>query len=113
MKTNRIFFQDFLFAEVPVDGQDFPMVDIDMSSNIRRKNDFTVSLDLLFRMNKKEEWDDLFHKITGHDVCIIDDVGIVNKELEYYKKFYLSSYYFNLKKYCRSCYVIEKNNSHV
>ena len=107
MKPDRVFFQDFLFAEVPVDEQDFPVTAIDISGGIRHSDDISLSLDMLLRMNKKDEWNDLFHKIDNCNVCIVDDVGLVNAELEYYKKFYLYTYYINIQNNCKSCYVVK------
>lgn len=63
MRERKIFFQDFLFEEMPVDEQDYPIIDVKM---ITRDVDIAactvVSLDTMLRMNKREEWKLLFEK---------------------------------------------------
>lgn len=106
MNSPRYFFQDFLFEDMPVDEQECPIVTIAELPTVERVGDyFTVSLDAMLRMNKKEEWDELFSAVDSKDVCIRDDVHIENEELEGYKQFYLKSYYYNIAKHCRRLYV--------
>lgn len=109
MSDRRIFFQDFLFEGMPVDEQDYPIVnmkklppDVDINSCI------VVSFDAMLRMNKRKEWDELFEKTKNRSVCILDDVPINNSEMEPYKRFYLSAYYFNLSKCCNNVYFRKK-----
>jgi hypothetical protein len=102
------FFQDFLFRDMPVDEQDYPIIKpqylpegIDISSYT------IVSLDTMLKMNKTAEWDNLFKQIVDKDVCIKDDVVMNNIEMETYKQFYLGAYCFNIMKYCRNVYVFK------
>ena len=85
MKPERIFYQDFLFEDLPVDDQDNPKVDVIFSSK-KDDNVLKLSLDTLMRMNKREEWNDLISKIKDKKVAIIDDIPFVNEEVEPYKK---------------------------
>ncbi|MCR5662743.1 MAG: hypothetical protein K6G50_11555 [bacterium] len=106
MSVNRYFFQDFLFEDMPVDEQDCPLVEIDfLPSDASKSNFLIISLDAMLRMNKLWEWEELFQQIKGRDVCINDDLPVENPEMELYKKFYLLTYYYNLKKYCNCVYV--------
>ena len=63
MKPERIFYQDFLFEDLPVDEQDNPKVDVIFSSK-KDENAVNLSLDVLMRMNKSgEQQRMLFHQI--------------------------------------------------
>ena len=102
MNSPRYFFQDFLFEDLPVDEQEYPIVTVTELPTAESDGDyFTVSLDMMLRMNKKTEWDELFTAVDGKDVCIRDDVLLENEEMEGYKQFYLKSYYYNIAKHCK------------
>ena len=103
--ANKVFFQDHLFEDLPVDKYDNPMVTVNVMPAELKSECVSVSLDKLFRLNTKKEWGRLISNITNKNVCIVDDVPIVNEEVKPYKEFYLKTYYFNLSKYCRTCYV--------
>ena len=103
MKEPRCFFQDFLFEDLPVDEQDYPMVEIRELINGEDANNYSVvSFDTMLRMNKREEWDSLFSRLLDANVCIQDDVKVLNPEMDYYKDFYLRTYYHVLSKHCKS-----------
>ena len=77
MSGNIYFFQDFLFEDMPVDEQDCPLVDIDFfPSDASKSNYLIISFDAMLRMNKLQEWEELFQQIKGRDVCINDDLHI-------------------------------------
>ena len=103
MSERKIFFQDFLFEGMPVDKQDYPVVNIQFSPpDLNFDSYLTISFDTLLRMNKREEWELLFEKTKNNNVCILDDVPLANTEIEKYKMFYLSAYYYCLSKKSKS-----------
>lgn len=102
---DKVFFQDHLFKELPVDKYDNPMVNINIVPPHIKPDCILVSLDTLFRLNTDKEWERLISNISNKSVCIVDDVPINNKEVKPYKEFYLKAYYFYLSKYCKTCYV--------
>lgn len=106
MAEKRVFFQDFIFEDLPVDEYDNPAVTIDEIFDITTSEIIRVSLDRLLRMNKKQEWDDLYSRISGCVAVIIDDLQLLNDEIRPYKEFYLKSYYYNLSKYAKKCFVL-------
>ena len=103
--ANRIFFQDYLFEDLPVDKYDNPMVTVNLMPEDLKTACVSVSLDKLFRINTKKEWERLISNVSNKSVCIVDDVPVVNEEVRPYKEFYLKTYYFNLSKHCKICYV--------
>ncbi len=106
MSKKRIFFQDFLFENLPVDKQEYPTVEIiKLPPDINVTNCVILSFDRLLRMNHPHEWDAIFNSVKGKTVCIKDDVLINNIELLDYKDFYLKAYIFNIGCYCQECYV--------
>ncbi len=106
MKPERIFYQDFLFEDLPVDEQDNPKVDVIFSSK-KDENAVNLSLDVLMRMNRREEWNDLIAKIKDKKVAIIDDIPLANKEVEPYKKMYLAAYFHYISRECIECVAVE------
>ena len=107
MSDEKIFFQDFLFKDMPVDEQDNPTVEMQyLPEGADISNYMIVSLDTMLKMNKSTEWELLFRKTENMEVCIKDDVVLINSEMESYKRFYLKAYYYNVKKHSRSVYVI-------
>ncbi len=103
---NRVFFQDYLFEGMPVDEQDFPKIELQMlpaGSDLSTYK--VVSFDTMLRMNKREEWDELFKQVEDKDVCIKDDILMENDEMKLYKDFYMMAYYFNLSKYSNNIYI--------
>lgn len=107
MSDKKIFFQDFLFKDMPVDEQDYPTIELKHLPDSTDISNFTiVSLDTMLKMNKPTEWDDLFKRIANRNVYIKDDVVITNSEMEPYKLFYLKAYYFNILKHSRNAYVL-------
>lgn len=105
MSKRRVFFQDFLFEEMPVDNQDNPLVKM---KTIGKKDDTgctIISFEKMLRMNKEEEWVKLFNSIAGKQVLIKDDLALQNEEMKEYKDFYMKTYYYNLSKHCLGCYV--------
>ena len=107
MSDNKIFYQDFLFEKMPVDKQDNPIVEINYIDQVSSETKYEmVSFDRLSRMDKFEEWNELFIKIKDSVVYIIDDVFLSNKEVLSYKDFYLKTYYYNVSKCCKECYVV-------
>jgi predicted P-loop ATPase/GTPase len=107
MCGDRLFFQDFLFEDMPVDKHDNPVVEVTVSPDNNAIGYMVVSFDKMLRMNKKEEWEKLFDKIDQKRVYIRDDVKLQNSEMAEYKVFYLKTYFFNLSKRCESCCVGE------
>lgn len=103
--SSKIFFQDHLFEDLPVDKYDNPIVTINEVPAGLKSKCVLVSLDTLFRLNTKREWERLISNISNKRVCIVDDVSIENEEVIPYKDFYLKAYYFNLSKHCTNCYV--------
>ena len=102
MSDEKIFFQDFLFKDMPIDEQDYQTVELQHLPNGTDISDYIiVSLDTMLKMNKITEWETLFKQIKYRDVCIKDDVVINNPEIERYKLFYLGAYYYNLSKHSR------------
>lgn len=102
----RIFYQDFLFKDIPVDENEFPDIQIQY---VPREYDLSgcicISLDCLFRMDHEREWEELFSRISNSNVCIIDDVFIENEEMEFYKEFYLKTYCCAISSRSNSCIV--------
>ncbi len=106
MKKKRIFFQDFLFEDLPIDEQDYPTVDFkELPENEDASDYVVVSFDRLLRMDDEKEWEELFGQAKDKSVCIKDDVPMNNSETEYYKTFYLRVYCHVLSRYCRNVYV--------
>ena len=106
MSDEKIFFQDFLFEDLPVDEQDNPTMELQyLSDGTDISNYMVVSFDTMLKMNKPVEWELLFKQTDNKDVCIKDDVVINNSEMEPYKLFYLKTYYFNILKHSRNVYV--------
>ena len=106
MNDKKVFFQDFLFKEMPVDEQDYPTTELQyLPGDADISNYSVVSFDTMLKMNKPTEWETLFKQIENKDVCIKDDVVINNSEMESYKLFYLKTYYFNILKHSRNVYV--------
>ena len=103
--SSKIFFQDHLFEDLPVDKYDNPMVTINVIPADLKSEYISVSLDRLFRLNTKMEWEKLIHNISNKTVCIVDDVPVVNEEVKPYKTFYLKTYYYYLSKHCTACFV--------
>lgn len=103
--ANKVFFQDYLFEYLPVDKYDNPVVTINLLPANMKSECISISLDTLFRLNTKKEWERLLNSISNKNICIVDDVPIDNEEIKPYKEFYLKTYYFNLSKCCRACYV--------
>ncbi len=107
MSEPKVFFQDFLFEDMPVDEQEYPSIELQRFPERADIRDYKiVSFDTMLRMNKRSEWDTLFKQTENKDVCIKDDVLMDNSEMEQYKKFYLGTYYYNLSKHSRRVYVI-------
>ena len=107
--ANRVFFQDFLFENLPVNEQDMPCVSIEILQEKRGNLQLIeIPLDRLLRMNTLREWNRLFEQVKGRDVCIVDDVDICNEELLPYKKFYVETYFYNLSLHCGKCYLSNK-----
>jgi hypothetical protein len=106
MGKRRIIFQDFLFEDMPVDEQDYPMVTIrELPQGYDLESCEILSLDTMLRMDKRKEWESLYLRIKDKDVCIKDDVPLDNPEMEPYKHFYLGAYYFTLSKHSRNVFV--------
>lgn len=105
--SNKVFFQDYLFKDLPVDKNDNPIVTIKVVPANMKHDCVSISLDTLFRINTYKEWEKLISNISNKNVCIDDDVPIENDEVKQYKLFYLKTYYYNLSKYCRACFVSE------
>lgn len=105
---NNIFYQDFLFEDLPVDEKDNPVVTVRYADSYQG-SDCKISFDQLLKMEKQEDWEGLCSKITGKTVEIIDDVHLENEEMERYKKFYLATYFYILSKYSSSCVVDLEN----
>lgn len=103
MKEN-IFYQDFLFEDLPVDEKDDPAVKVAYTDEFQ-ETECQISFDRLLRMDKQQDWERLCCEIADKTVKIIDDVQLENKELEQYKKFYLASYFYIISKRCSSCVV--------
>jgi len=107
MSEEKIFFQDFLFKDMPVDEQDYPITELQyLPEGADISNYMVVSFDTMLTMNKLAEWEMLFKQIENKVVCIKDDVVINNSEVEPYKLFYLKTYYFNILKHSQSVYVL-------
>ena len=109
MNEKRMFYQDFLFNDLPVDKQENPRVDIKYinKADVSLKSTITdVSFDRLLRMNKESEWLTLYQRIQDSVVIINDDVFIENEELVPYKDFYLKTYFYNISKKCKTCFVM-------
>ncbi len=106
MNDKKVFYQDFLFEDMPVDEQDYPTTELQHIPEGADISNYTVvSFDTMLKMNKPMEWEVLFERIENKDVCIRDDVVMNNYEMEPYKLFYLKTYYFNILKYSRNVYV--------
>ncbi|WP_027438918.1 hypothetical protein [Lachnospira multipara] len=106
MSEEKIFFQDFLFKNMPVDEQDYPTTELQrLPEGADISNYMVVSFDTMLKMNKPVEWEMLFKQTENNDVCIKDDVVINNSEMEPYKLFYLKTYYYNILKHSRNLYV--------
>lgn len=111
MQKNKLFFQDFLFNDMPVDDKDNPIVDLMyLDDNDDNKNHELVSFDRLMKMNKLEEWERLYESIDESIVYILDDIKIENCEVLEYKEFYLKTYYYNISKRCKECYILKNKN---
>ena len=103
MSMPRYFFQDFLFENMPVDEQEYPVVTLKYLPPDEDTTQYVpISFDVMLRMNHEEEWKDLFTRVAGKDVCIIDNVRIENQEVEPYKRFYLMAYYYTLMNHCQN-----------
>ena len=109
MTTVRIFYQDFLFENMPVDENDNPKIKIKYR-NKPSGNAYQISFDKMLLMDKKFEWERLIKSILGKNVEIIDDVTIDNIEILEYKTFYLPAYYYAISKYSRSCVVVSTHD---
>ena len=107
MSEKKVFFQDFIFENLPVDESDNPAVDVLFISDSEIPEAMMVSFDKLLRMNKKEEWDDLNNSVLGRIIVIFDDVSLSNEELVIYKDFYLKAYFYHLSQYASKCYVLK------
>ena len=106
MKTTRYFHQDFLFEGLPIDEQDYPTIVVEKLPRNEDANDYlVVSFDLLFRMNKEQEWETFFERVKNRNICVKDDVPMKNPEMDYYKTFYLRAYCYVLSRSCRNIYV--------
>ncbi len=106
MSKPKVFFQDFLFENMPVDEQDYPSIGLQYLPEEADISDYKiVSFDTMLRMNKRSEWNNLFKQVEDKNVCIKDDVLMENDEMKSYKDFYLKAYYYNLSKYCNNLYV--------
>lgn len=103
--SERVFYQDFLFNNLPVDEEDYPKVEVLYVKEYQGK-DCKISFEQLLKMDHKEDWDKLCHEISGKSVEIMDDVHLDNSEMEYYKKFYLATYFYSISKYSSSCVVV-------
>lgn len=103
----KVFFQDFLFKDMPVDEQDYPEIQMNYVTDSQKdlSDCRIVSFDRLLRMNKENEWEALFQSVVGCDVVLVDDLRLHNPEMQQYKRFYLGAYYYNLTKHCRECHV--------
>lgn len=107
MSDEKIFFQDFLFKDMPVDEQDYPIIELQhIPECVDIANCTIISFDTMLKLNKRTEWELLFNQIENKDVCIKDDVVLNNSEMESYKCFYLKAYYYNIKKHSRNVYMI-------
>ena len=106
MSEEKIFFQDFLFKDMPVDEQDYPITELQyLPEGADISNYMVVSFDTMLKMNKLVEWEMLFKQTENKDVCIKDDVVMNNSKMEPYKLFYLKTYYFSILKHSRNVYV--------
>lgn len=103
--SDKLFYQDFLFRDLPVDEQENLLIDIEYYDENSESRTKKISFDKLIRMNRLDEWNKLYSEICGKTVVIIDDVIIINNELSGYKDFYLKTYYYNISKFCNKCYV--------
>lgn len=103
--NNRIFYQDFLFRDLPLDENDNPKVQIIYLKEISCLK-HPLSFDKLLKMDKESEWEKLLDSIKNKDVVIIDDVYLENQELYQYKKFYLASYFHIISTYSSTCEVV-------
>lgn len=106
MKEN-IFYQDFLFENLPVDEKDNPVVTVTYADEYQ-ETECQISFDRLLRMDKQQDWEGLCCEIADKTVKIIDDVQLENQELEQYKKFYLASYFYIISKCSSSCVIVIK-----
>ena len=110
MDNKRVFYQDFLFEDMPVDKQDNPLVEL---AYIKEKEELAgcefieVSFDFLMKMNKEMEWHKLFKKVENANIIIKDDISIENVEIVPYKDFYLKTYFYNLSKRGKNCFVMK------
>ena len=94
MADKKVFFQDFLLNDMPVDEHDYPDVTIQTCTDYSTESnsDTIISFDKMLRMNKQTEWDTLFSTIKGKKIFIKDDVPISNLEVKPFKDFYLGVY---------------------
>ena len=108
--SDKLFYQDFLFRDLPVDEQENLLIDIEYYDENSESRTKKISFDKLIRMNRLDEWNKLYSEICGKTVVIIDDVIIINNELSGYKDFYLKTYYYKTayKKQKTHCFLLLK-----
>ena len=116
-----MFYQDFLFEDLPLDSNENPMVEFQKVVNVAdyehvdpqkafKNNKVAIDFSSLVEMTSEENWKELFQKLQSCiSVALIDDMQLKNAELIPYKEFYLKTYFLNLQKYCRQCYLYDKN----
>ena len=106
--SDKVFFQDHLFENLPVDKDESPAVNIMYLPAGFEDKCTKISLDKLLRLKTDKEWKRLYDLVSGKTVCIIDDVPIDNEELIPYKDFYVKVYLSNLSRYCQKCFFDNK-----
>lgn len=111
--STRVFYQDFLFADMNVTKEGYPNIEFEYCNHVadykimkmgRQQKDkkLLVMLTDLMNVTKEDRWKKLEKKVTELDeLVIVDDIELKNQELEEYKCFFIKSYLWRLSKFCR------------
>ena len=111
--STKIFYQDFLFADMNVTKEGYPDIEFEYCNHVadykimklghqQRDKKLLVPLTDLMSITKEGSWEKLEEKVSGLDeLVIVDDIELKNQELEDYKTFFIKTYLWRLSKLCQ------------
>lgn len=117
--NTKVFFQDFLFADMNVTKEGYPNIEFEYCNHVadykimklghqQKDKKLLVMLTDLMSITEEDRWKKLEEKVAGlEELVIVDDIALKNQELEEYKCFYIKSYLWRLSKVCK-CQVAQR-----
>lgn len=119
----KIFYQDFIFKDMPTDERDYPQFELNYAASPlnclnyqdikAKKADYysgfkiKIALTELMSITKAGDWQALEdYLLNCKELYIVDDIFLKNEEAAEHKLFWLKSYCCRLSRFC-PCIIAE------